>query len=93
MPERQRHLPPQIRCEIAEIVRAEIRAAQNLAASSEFASIRETIRELKLSRTELYRRVRAGELRLLKRGRRSFISRRDIEAFAQRLRATAGGGR
>jgi hypothetical protein len=82
------HLPPQIRCEIAEIVRAEIRAAQNPTGTSEFASIRETLRELNLSRTELYRRVRAGELRLLKRGRRSFISRHEIQGFCDRLRRT-----
>jgi hypothetical protein len=82
-------LPADLKREIAEIVRSEIRAALQPAGISEFASIREALLRLSLSRTEFYRRVRGGELRLLKRGRRSFIAREEIDAFAQRLRSSA----
>ena len=52
----------------------------------EFYSIREAMAVLALSRSELYRLVKAGELTIVKRGRRRFLSAADVSAYAEKLR-------
>jgi excisionase family DNA binding protein len=44
---------------------------------------------LNLSRTEIYRRVRAGDLTIVKRGRRSLFCSEAVRRYAERLRAGA----
>ena len=58
----------------------------------EFYSIREAMAVLALSRSELYRLVKAGELTIVKWGRRSFLSAADLSAYAEKLRRMSRQG-
>ena len=52
----------------------------------EFLTIRETMTDLAISRSEIYRRFKSRELTLVKRGRRSLVSSAEVSAYAERLR-------
>jgi excisionase family DNA binding protein len=82
---------PELRHAITVAVRSEIRAA--LSASPHTAPIFLTVRQamdvLNLSRTEFYRRVQAGDLAIVKRGRRSLICSEAVRRYAERLRVGA----
>ena len=43
----------------------------------------------KISRTSLYREVKARRLNIIKRGRRTLITRQDAEAWLEKLRAAS----
>ena len=58
----------------------------------EFYSIRESMAVLATSRSELYRLVKARELTIIKRGRRSFLSVADVLAYAEKLRSASRSG-
>ena len=49
-------------------------------------SIPEFMAWASISRSQVYREIKAGKLRLTKRGRRSFIARQDAEAWLASLR-------
>ena len=76
---------------IIEVVRAEVRTAFRLASyeDREFLTIREAMVALNMSRSEIYRRFKARDLTLVKRGRRSLICAKEVAAFAERLRGAA----
>ncbi len=79
----------QVRQVIIETVRSELRTVRSSFGSSErpeFLTVRDAMFELKMSRSELYRRFASGDLTLIKRGRRSLVSTAQVAAFAERLR-------
>jgi len=45
---------------------------------------------LPISRSKLYAEIRSGRLRVIKLGRRSFISRKDLEQYISGLRRDSG---
>ena len=87
----QSDLTTELKQAIIEVVRAEVRTALSLACNDgrEFLTIREAMVVLNISRSEIYRRFKAGDLTLVKRGRRSLICAKEVAAFAERLRGTA----
>jgi hypothetical protein len=79
-------MPDDLRAAIAIAVRDEIRQAQQSGTLSDqhaFLTIREVTRVLNCSRTEVYRRVRAGDLR----SRRILFDAGCVRAYADRLRS------
>jgi excisionase family DNA binding protein len=89
MPATSHDISPELRQAIADAVRAEVRAALMPAsppAAPLFFTVRQAMDLLSLSRTEIYRRVRAGDLVLIKRGRRTLFCSEDIRRYAERLR-------
>jgi excisionase family DNA binding protein len=83
-------IPDDLRAAIANAVRDEIRNALQsgtLPDQHAFLTIRDVTRLLNCSRTEVYRRVRAGDLKIIKRGRRTLFEAGCVRAYADRLRA------
>ncbi len=58
----------------------------------ELISISEFISRFSISRTSLYREVSASRLQLTKRGRRSFVTRKDALAWVDSLPRKEGKG-
>jgi hypothetical protein len=92
-------LPADVREAIVEVIRSELRAALQAKSpgGAQFFTVKQTLEILGLSRTDLYRRARAGDLTIIKRGRRTLLAAEEVQGFADRLRATAaskpaGGG-
>lgn len=84
----------QVRQVIIETVRSELRTARSSFVSPErpeFLTVRDAMFELKMSRSELYRRFASGDLTLVKRGRRSLVSAAEVATFAELLRQSSRG--
>ena len=60
-----------------------------LPAQPEFASVNEALCLLHVSRTQLYRLFRSGDLTPVKRGRTTLIHRDDLKHFVNQLREKA----
>jgi excisionase family DNA binding protein len=89
MDESQNPIPDDLRAAIAIAVRDAIRNALQSGAlpGQAFLTIREVTRVLNCSRTEVYRRIRAGDLSIIKRGRRTLFDAACVRTYADRLRA------
>lgn len=55
-------------------------------------TVKEFLRQYAISRTSFYDEVKKGNLRVLKRGRRTLISKADAAVWLEALRQKSDGG-
>ncbi len=53
-------------------------------------SVERFLRDYLMSRSEFYRQVHAGQIRLVKRGRRSFVMHTDVQKWVDSLKEYTG---
>lgn len=55
-------------------------------------SVSDFLKRYSISRTSFYDQVKKGDLRIIKRGRRTFVSQPDADAWLETLRQKTEGG-
>lgn len=54
-------------------------------------SVKEFLRQYTISRTSFYNEIKKGNIRILKRGRRTLIAKADADAWLETLRKKTDG--